>query len=164
MQGESAWSRKKLGSTLPSGLGSQSGWDTASNTGTNPRTEHDGVWIREESHDGASHNRLRSDESDSEGEGTVSTQRAASTINTRASNGTWQGFKPIEQTYRQQRQTSVTTGSNPGFYKQGAYRDDMQTRVENKWKSDKAKQAETKHETDSDDEDDDSDDGSVFEL
>lgn len=162
MQTESTWTRKKFGSTLPSGLGSQSGWDTASNTGTNPRTEHDGVWIREESHNGASHDQLRSDESDSEG--TVSTQRAASTINTRASNGTWQGFKPIEQTYRQQRQTSVTTSSNPGFYKQGAYRDDMHTRVKSKWESDKAKQAETKYDADSDDEDDDDDDGSVFEL
>ncbi len=163
MQGESAWTLKKLGSTLPSGLGSQSGWDTASNTGTNPQTEHDGVWIRDESHNGASRERLRSEESDSEG--TVSTQRPAATIDTRPSNGTWQEFTPIEQTYRQQRQTSVTASSNPGFYKQGAYREDMHTRVKNKWKSDKAKQAETKYEADSDDDDDDDDDdGSDFEL
>ena len=153
-----------MGSTLPSGIGSQSGWDTASNTGTNPRTEHDGVWIREESQQGASQN--RSHGSDSDSEGTVSTRKPASTINTRPSNGTWDGFKPIEQSYRQQRHTSATTSSNPGFYKQGAYRPDMHTRVENKWRNDKAKQAENKYEAADSDSDDDNDDedGSDFEL
>ena len=149
--------QKPLGSALPSGIGSRSAWDTISNTGTNPRTEHDGVWIPEETFS----SRLR--KSDIKSDISDNTHGPASTINTKNSIGTWADV-PIEQT-RQRRQASTTNNTNTGFAKQGAYREPVQDRVENRWMSDQVKKAEAgANEQDSDSDEADSDASSDFEL
>ena len=152
-----------MGSALPSDLGSRSAWETMSNTGTNPRTEDDGVWIQQASNRGASSNRFRGSESGSDV--TENTKRPLSTIQTRQSNGTWDGFTPVEQGYRERRQASITTNSNnPGFHKQGAYRAPVDERVKSKWQTDQAKKEEAKVEADDSDDDDEDSDDSEFEL
>jgi hypothetical protein len=151
----SAWTFKSMGSTLPSDLGSRAGYDTVSNTGTNPRTENHGVWIRDDSRRDTTSSRLRSN--DSVSNDSDSTQQAPSATGTAQTNGSWAAFTPIEQGHRQ-RKSSTTASTTTGFAKQQAYRPDMHTRVENKWANDKAKRHDADDEVDDSDSSDDDDD------
>ena len=154
-----------MSSALPSAISSNLGrpYDTASNTGTNPRSQADGVWIRDEESRRTSNH--RSHGSDSDSDVTTDTRKPPSHASTSPTNGTWNEFKPIEQSYRN-RQASATATTNTGFAKQGAYRDNMETRVAHRYHNDKAKKAEAQEtHGDSDSDSDDDDDGSEeFEL
>ncbi len=152
---------KSLASALPSDMGSRYDRGTASQIGTNTRTEDDQVWIRDDSHRGAG-----SDDAQSEMSETISnpaSRESFSAEGTARTNGSWAGNVPIENTRARGRQQSSVSTSNAGFAKQGAFRENMETRVKNKYEKDKEKREEALHEEqDSDSDEDDSE--SEFEL
>lgn len=152
---------KSMGSALPSDLSSRFGAETVSTTGTNPRSKFDdGVWISHQSVNSANTSHVRDDDSISAL--TENTERVAPSNTSTTTNGTWANFAPVERTYQRFRQTSNAGTTNTGFAKQAAYRDDVYTRMKNKYENDKAKRQEAEDELD--DSDEQSDNDSEFEL
>ena len=152
-----------MSSTLPSDFDSRNGYDTLSNTGTNPRSANDGVWIQDDSRAPSMNDRYSGNVSVS---GITKTALGApSATGTAHSTGTWPAFPPIEQTYRQKFRQSSTAGStNTGFAKQGAYKEDLHTRAQNKYDKDKAKRDEAEEQGGNSERDDDDDDDTDFSL
>lgn len=160
LQGASAYSMKSLASGLNSDIGSR-GYGTVSNSGTNPRSEPGKVWIEDESESRLGPISVKGKEP-SVSRRSEHTEKPGGSVPSVSSNGTWEGFRPIESRQRKPTSSPSVTSSNAGFAKQGAWRPGVEERALSKFEKDRRKAKDVEEEAD--DSDDSRSDDSDFEL